>query len=144
MAAVFTALRSPILLVFSLAAAPSHLQDEHRTSLDRRIKLTSRRSLSLSESLLRKATLAAAPCHQFIELISFLFYFHTTHQSQPKVKKLPFIQLKAFRIVSSQSLFRNDFVFQPDHTCCPSGGFPLTPPGSIAPEEHQLSPTSNC
>ena len=43
----------------------------------------------------------------------------------------------------SQSLLRNNFVFQHDQTCCPSGGFPLTPPGSIVPE-HQLSPTSDC
>ena len=99
MAAVFAALRSPVLLVFSLAAAPPHLQHilqnlAHRVSSVRRRRplaiendnegsinqsLTSRLSLSLSESLLRKATLAAAPCHQFIELISYLFYFHTTH-----------------------------------------------------------------
>ena len=88
MAAVFAALRSPVLLVFSLAAAPPHLQHilqnlAHRVSSARRRRplaiendnegsinqsLTSRLSLSLSESLLRKATLAAAPWNHDINV----------------------------------------------------------------------------
>ena len=97
MAAVFAALRSPVLLVFSLAAAPPHLQHilqnlAHRVSSARRRRplaiendnegsinqsLTSRLSLSLSESLLRKATLAAAPCHQIVRLLHKFYIFST-------------------------------------------------------------------
>ena len=131
MAAVFTALRSPVLLVFSLAAAPSHLQHIEFQVFD---KEGARAHQSPFFIFVRKSSpqgnIGCCPLNAFFS--TFAPHSPTIETNQ---KLYIYIQQKhlclyLFSVYLSMSLLENNFV----QTCCPSGGFPLTPPGSIAPE----------